>query len=179
MNNRFDPIHVERVQVQDATIEDYVSKGMELREQTDNTQWAWGDLASDVTYEFGSKFVKEYAKMVGMPVATLRRYRDVARAWEPDVREEFKIVPWSIFRELAAKENRLDILRRCADEQWSFEKLKEIMKPTAIDDDKFIPPKPELKLCATCRKWKIADSEFICKDETHIETVKPTGRKKS
>lgn len=170
--SKFEAVHINRVTVKDATIEDYVSRGMELREKTDNTQWEWGDLASDVTYEFGSKFLREYSKMVGMPVATLRRYRDVARRFDINVRQEFKIVPWSIFRELSSKENRLDILRQCADNGWSFEKLKEMLKPTAIDDGQIVPPKTEMKLCATCRKWKITDSELVCKDETHIETVK-------
>lgn len=163
--NHQNSFHVNKVEIDNISLEDYVSKGMELVEREESVQWELGDLANDVTFNVGPKYLPEFAKSIRKPVSTIRRYRDVSRAFDPDIRSRFAFVSWSIFRDLCKfdREKKIEILTKAADEMWSYEKFKEMMKPlTAIDDGGFIPPKPEMKFCATCRKWYIVNEKELC-----------------
>lgn len=167
MPKDFTALQVNRVEFSNISLEDYVSKGVELVESEEHIQWELGDLANDVTLNVGPKYLTEFAKGIRKPASTLRRYRDVSRKYAPEIRKEFAIVPWSIFRDLCKfeKERQITILKRCADENWSYEKFREMIKPTAIDDGGLVPPKPELKFCATCRKWYVANPKELCENQ--------------
>jgi len=165
MPTKFEAIKV-NVEIAEVTLEELISRGMELREKKDNISWEMGDLASEVTKSFGARFLKEFAKGTGIEAGTIRRYRDVARAYPFAVREEFAERPWSLFRLLAAHPDRLQILRRASDEGWSVEKTAMMIKPDqtdVIDDGKVVPPKPEMTFCVTCRKWFVTYENELCK----------------
>jgi hypothetical protein len=154
-----------KVQTHETTLEDLVTMGMELREKKDNVSWELGDLAIDVTRLFGSNAVRQFAKDIGVQVSTIRRYRDVSKAYPKQFREEYALVSWSGFRQLAGREDRFDLIKRAHDENWNFEKICAMTqkdKTKVIDDGLPVPPMPELELCATCRKWIIKQPELVC-----------------
>ncbi len=162
--------------IEEHTFEDFVGLGMNLREKADNLSWALGDLAIDVTTKFGREGFNAFAKEIGVKVNTLRRYRDVARAYpKKKIRKELMILSWSHFRQVAAKEDRILLLTRACDESWSCEKLIEMTKDNKddiIDDGKPVPPKPEMILCLKCRKWKILNKSEICKNDNKCLDIK-------
>ena len=175
-NPSIQPAKVE-VQLRETTLEEIISRGQEIREQTDHSNWEYGDLAIETTDIFGPKTMPIVAVQIGIPVSTFRRYRDVAKAYALAVREELAMLSWSHFKQVAGNPERLEILRKAHDEGWSFEKLCVFTKPDKsrlIDDGKFVPPKPEMKFCLVCRKWYPVDPKEIC--ETRGYCVKPEDK---
>ncbi len=179
-----DPVKVD-VQIQETTLEDLISRGMELREKTDHSYWDYGDLAIETTDLYGPKALAIVAQGIIMPISTLRRYRDVAKAYPLNIREEFAMLSWSHFKQLAGNPDRFLILKRAHDENWSFEKLCAMTKPDKsriIDDGKFVPAKPEMKFCIVCRKWYLEDPKSVCDTQGHCvkpeETAAPTTEEK-
>lgn len=160
--NTFEAIHIDRVELKVIDAEEFLEVGKNLVEHEENLQWALGDWADEATNRFGPKYLKANAKELRKPLSTIRRYRDVARKYPVDIRQEFSFVPWTIFRTLAPYSDRFNWLKRCHDEGWSFEKLKEMLKPSAIDDGKVVPPKPEMDFCVNCRRWYIVDPSQLC-----------------
>lgn len=152
-------------------LEEFISMGMDLREKKDNISWDLGDLANDVTRELGPRFLSDFSKGIGIPIGSMRRYRDIARAYPKQVREEYKVLSWTHFRMLAAREDRDLWLRRAADESWSTEKLAEMIRdrqPTEqplVDDGLPVPPKPELYFCEGCRRWYLDPEYEYCPSE--------------
>ncbi len=171
-NNNFNAVAIV-AEAKTVSLEDCITRGMELRERKDNIAWELGDLAIMVREEFGKKYLSEFSKGIGIEVGTIRRYRDVSKAYEPKIREEFRKLSWSHFREVAAHEDRYNLLCRAHDENWSVEKLG-IMKGGGsegeagsngvIDDGRPVPPKPELQFCAGCRMWFIPSAEACPSD---------------
>lgn len=169
----FDAVSVE-VKIEEATLEDLITRGLELREKKDNISWELGDLAIMVTDQFGPKYLSEFSKKIGIEIGTIRRYRDVAKAYTIEEREEFKMLSWTHFRMVAAKENRIELLTKAVDNEWSAEKMGVAAKSGTdfIDDGKPVPPKPELVFCSGCRQWGFAnkeDAETICPNDGRCE----------
>ena len=150
----------------ETSFDDFVQMGMQLREKADHLAWDLGDLAAEVSIKMDKIGFNEFAKAIGVKVSTLKRYRDVSRKY-PDkaIRAEFRILSWSHFREVAGKDNRMELLLRACDENWSCEKLAVMAKgdpEVIIDDGYIVPPKPEMRLCLKCRKWYIGSQVDQC-----------------
>lgn len=151
------------------SFEDFIQRGMDLREKADNLQWEFGDLAVEFTRLMGKKFLPDLARGIGIKIATLRRYKDVSLAFPLEIREAYKYLSWSHFREVAANEDRHLLLQRAHDESWSVEKLGVMAKPNKedlIDDDKHVPPKPELSFDTNLRLWYISNAK---EDGRHVK----------
>jgi len=155
-----------RQEVHHRSLEEFISIGMELREKKDNISWDYGDLAIEVTNAFGSKYLKEFCKGVGIPVESIRRYRDVSKAYpNKEFRESVRALSWSHFRVVAAQLDREQLLIRAHDDSWSVEKLAEMTRTRKqkeqqlVDDGLPVPPKPELYFCPGCRHWYILSAE--------------------
>jgi len=138
-------------------LEDLVMLGSSIREKTDSLNWYLGDLALEVTKRYDTKALKEFSRLLGIKYATIRRYRLVSESYTPQERELYQKLTWSHFRYAAAMENKLDWLRRADDQGWSCDKLVAMMKPTAIDDGKVVPPRPDLAFDSVSRLWYIQD----------------------
>lgn len=153
------------------TMEEFISVGMTLREKKDGINWELGDLADDFTKEFGPKALTEFSKGIGIEIGTLKRYRDVARAYPPEIREEFKALSWTHFRLLAAHENRFNLLKAAVDNSWSVEKLAVMMKgQTPITTQVAMPEQPLMEKCSSCGKWKFIDKTIeLCPDDGRCE----------
>ncbi len=153
------------VEKRETTLEDLISRGMELREKKDNISWELGDLAIEVTRLFGPRYLPEFSKGIGIIVSTIRRYRDISKTYSPEMREKYSFCSWSHFRQVAAREDRLEWLERACDEQWSLEKLTVMTKKDqsgVIDDGLPVPPMPEMELCLGCRRWHPVDPSQLC-----------------
>lgn len=157
------------------TMEEFISVGMVLREKKDGINWELGDLADDFTKEFGPKELTKFSKGIGIQVGTLKRYRDIARAYEPEIREEFKALSWTHFRLLAAHENRINLLKMAVDNEWSVEKLAVMMKgqtpiPMAVP---LSDMPPAMEKCAECGGWRFIDKEVkLCPDDGRCDYLK-------
>lgn len=152
----------------DPSFDEFISRGMELREKADNLQWEFGDLAVEFTRTCGSKMLPDLARGIGIKVATLRRYRDVSQVFPLQLRQAYPMLSWSHFREVAGKEDRNLFLQRAHDENWSVEKLAVMAKPQqegVVDDGKKVPPKPELAFDTKLRLWYIANPK---EDARHV-----------
>lgn len=140
--------------------DDLVQLGQEIRDRRDKMQFALGDVAIDITRLFGSQKLKEYAKDIKYPYKTILRYRDVSKAYSLQEREQFSYCNWTQFRDFAAKENRIELLTKSADKDWSPEK-SEVMAsddPNVIRDVDDVPSKPRLKFCYTSHQWYIPEN---------------------
>jgi hypothetical protein len=171
MNNALESVKV-NVEFDEKSYENLLQRGLELREKADGLSWELGDLAIEASLTFDKNLFKQFAREIGVKVGTLKRYRDVAKAYpDKEVREELRILSWSHFRQVAANPDRVQILRKACDENWSVEKLTKMTsdEPDLIDDGQNVPPRPELNLCLKCRKWYIPDSEDQCKTKGTCE----------
>lgn len=160
-----------RHEVHQRSYEEFVSIGMTLREKKDNISWDYGDLAIEVTNTLGSKVLGTYCKEIGVPIDSMRRYRDVAKAYpDKEFREKVKALSWSHFRQVAAHPDREKILLHAHDNGWSVEKLAEMTRDRklteqqVVDDGRPVPPKPDLFFCTGCRKWFIPSAEACPSD---------------
>lgn len=165
----FDAVVVEQ-KVKNVSLEEFISRGLELREKKDNINWELGDLASDVTYEFGPKFLSDFSKGIGIEVSTIKRYRDVSRAYSKEIREKFKMLSWTHFRLVAAQENREELLEKAADETWSVEKLAMSIKPqseASSSAGQEFPP--EMEKCPHCEKWRFVSDVQLCPNDGRCE----------
>lgn len=156
----------ESIRNTERTLEEFISMGMQLREEKDGVTWKIGDLAEALTLTLGPGALPDWCREIAIPLSSVRRYRDVAKSYPPAIREEFNILSWSHFRAVSSHEHRLELLKRAADETWSVEKLIIMAKAgtakdgangtqPVIDDEKPVPPRPELYFCEGCRKWYI------------------------
>lgn len=151
--------------------ESLVSTGMQVREQSDKLEWVYGDLADKVAVQYGRHSVTKYAVAIGVSKPKLLRYRDVSRAIDPRLREEYGHLSWSHFRTVAGQVNKELWLRNASDNSWSVENLAIQIKKARGEEVK-PEPKAELVECPYCHKWTIAgEKDAICsnyKDCGHL-----------
>jgi hypothetical protein len=174
MNEQFKAVAIQ-VEKSEITLEELITRGQDLRVNKDNISWEMGDLAIEVTRLFGKNALRIFAQNIGIEVGTIRRYRDVSKAYPPEVREELAMLSWSHFRQVAANPDRVLILKRAHDENWSFEKLCTMTKKDqtdVIDDGKIVPPKPEMEFCLNCRRWYLVDQNSVCPSQGQCPEIK-------
>lgn len=147
-----------------------VEQAIAVREKADELAWRLGEIALNITTHFGAKALKDFARDIRIKYATLRRYRDVVKAY-PEWREliaRFKLLSWTHFRGVAARPDKIKLLERASDENWSCEKMEKMTKPNQediIDDGKHVPPRPELIFDLQIRLWyignKMDDARYV------------------
>ena len=155
-------------EIREVTYDDFVERIKELLEKKDNIQWEVGDTAIVMTEKFSGKVISQLSKDTGIDAATVRRYRDVSKAYPVWFREEVGILSWSHFRQVAARPDRQEVLRRAHDENWTIKKLRVMTQPDqskVIDDGMIVPPQPPMLFCRDpkCRKWYPEFADDICK----------------
>lgn len=72
-------------------------------------QWVLGDLACQVEISYGGSNLQRYAGDIGIDYDTLRRYRHVSAAFPAGIVPR-GTHPWSVYRELAAEDDRLELI---------------------------------------------------------------------
>lgn len=63
-----------------------VTAGKNAVKSRDDAQWVLGDLACEVETSYGEQDLQNFADAIGVEYSTLRRYRDVCRAWPKNAR---------------------------------------------------------------------------------------------
>ncbi len=104
------------------TWDDFIAPGVRAREAIDGGRWLLGDLADAATTDYGEGRLHVYERAIGVSFDSLRRYRDVARAFDPATR--VAALSWEAHREVAALDDREEWLRRAASGGWSVSRLR-------------------------------------------------------
>jgi hypothetical protein len=102
---------------------DLVQEGISARRDRDGAQWRLGDLALEVETSYGGGELERYAEEIGLEYDTLRRYRDVSRAYVFATR--VANLSFSHHRQVAARPDRLEWLQRADAGGWSVRRLQE------------------------------------------------------
>jgi len=93
------------------TYEDAVNRLQQLA----RTNWEVGEIADRVEPKYGEQTLQKLADESLMDYATLRRCRDVFRAW-PESAKRFADLPWSIHMIFAAQPDRVELIRQ---KEWT------------------------------------------------------------
>jgi len=81
------------------------------------SKWLLGDLANQVAEhkDYGDGKIAELADAIEISDSTLRGYMAVSRAFPPDIENVPRgTAAWSVYRELAARDDRADLITRCS-----------------------------------------------------------------
>ncbi len=105
------------------TYEDYVIRGLEARQAGDATSWELGDLASGVETAWGEEKLQTYADDIGVAYNSLRAYRQVAEAYEKDIR--MSNLGWHLHQVVASRSNRVQWLQKADKGGWTWRALAE------------------------------------------------------
>lgn len=151
--------------------EELVSTGMEIREEFDQKQWIYGDLAEKVYQKWGSQGLNAYAITIFEEKRTLKRYQEVASKIDNKLRDKYKDLSWSHFRVASSREDPEKALKLASDNGWSVENMVMQMKKL---DGKPVAPLAKVRIveCAFCRKMTLYGPEdSVCsnfKDCSHL-----------
>ncbi len=147
------------VEVQKIDWEEAVTRGIELREAKDKSQWELGDLALKVEKQYGFDALGKFATDIGVNKKTLQQYRRTAAAFPPAKREA--VLSHKHHLILAAREDRFIKLAEAADNSWSSPQLTRELMIEAGD-----PPKeqvPEVQKCSCHNKYYLdCHKDKIC-----------------
>lgn len=169
MNDPLNPPAIIEMKFAEQDWEQAISMGIELSGRETEVRFQFGDLAHAVTESFGPEMFRNWAKEVGMQVSLLRRYRDVSRAIDQELRDKFPKLRWSIFRLVCSYKNKEALLQLADDNNWSVEKFEEYLKALDAGDipedgdenfgtgEKALPEKPELEYVEKYNCYQIAN----------------------
>lgn len=156
--------------------EEFISRGMEAREDKDNSQWYLGDLALEVQTEYGEDIIGKYAYAISVPKKTLMNYRTVSASFDKEVRKKYRKLSFGHFACLTAVEKPEAWLEKADDEEWSVETMRKEMrkaypKGKQLDDEE---KPPQVYRCPECGLWRLKDvSSFeICRGHYHYKKGK-------
>src|SRR5690606_39211240 len=102
------------------------------------SQWVLGDLALEVETVYGERRLQEYADAISVEYGSIRRYRDVSKAYESAKR--FADVPWSVHMVLAGQPDRHELLKsRPSDhgvgkDRWTVGAARKLVKQRKDED---------------------------------------------
>jgi hypothetical protein len=100
-----------------------VAEGLAARAAADGGSWRIGHLALLVERRYASGALQRFAAAIGESYGTVRRYRWVAKAYDPDVRLRLPTLSFSHFQAVAGLPDRLTWLQRAARGSWSVDRL--------------------------------------------------------
>lgn len=141
--------------------------GLEAREQKDDSSWKLGDLALELTTEYGEDTIGKFAYAIGVERKTLMNYRTTAATYKPEIRAKYKKLSFSHFACAASMTKPEAWLEKADNEELSVESLRNLIKDEYAE---FNPPdlskdEPEVYRCPECGMWRLKDitSLEICK----------------
>lgn len=168
-----DSVMVEEVKVK-RSWEEYITLGQEARSLKDNSQWELGDLASEMSTEYGEDTIGKFGYSIGVEKKTLLNYRTVSERFSKPVREKYKKLSYSHFASLASTEKPEAWLEKADDEEWSVEGLRKQLREAypRIEQPELTDDPPEVYRCQECGRWRLKEvtSHEICRG--HYELTK-------
>jgi hypothetical protein len=100
-----------------------VAEGRAARAAADGGRWRIGHLTLLIEHRYASGAVQRFAEAIGESYGTVRRYRWVAKAYDPDIRLRLPGLSFSHFQAVAGLPDRLTWLQRAARGNWSVDRL--------------------------------------------------------
>jgi len=100
-----------------------VSEGRAARAAADGGAWHIGRLALLVEKRYRSGALQRFAEEIGESYGTVRRFRWVAAAYDPNARLRFSGLSFSHFQAVASLPDRLTWLQRAYRSGWSVDRL--------------------------------------------------------
>jgi hypothetical protein len=100
-----------------------VAEGRAARTTTDGGRWRIGGLALLVELRYASGALQRFAEEIGESYASVRRYRWVAKAYDPNARARFSTLSFSHFQAVAGLPDKLVWLERAERGTWSVDRL--------------------------------------------------------
>jgi len=100
-----------------------VAEGRAARAAADGGRWRIGHLTLLIERRYASGAVQRFAEAIGESYGTVRRYRWVAKAYDPDIRLRLPGLSFSHFQAVAGLPDRLAWLQRAARGRWSVDRL--------------------------------------------------------
>ena len=100
-----------------------VAEGRAARAAADGGRWRIGHLTLLIERRYASGAVQRFAEAIGESYGTVRRYRWVAKAYDPDIRLRLPGLSFSHFQAVAGLPDRLTWLQRAARGSWSVDRL--------------------------------------------------------
>ena len=100
-----------------------VAEGRSARTAADGGRWKIGHLALLVERRYASGALQRFAEEIGESYATVRRYRWVAKAYDPDARARFQSLSFSHFQAVAGMPDKLVWLARAERGSWSVDRI--------------------------------------------------------
>lgn len=102
------------------------------------SQWVLGDLALEVETVYGEGRLQAFAEAISVEYGSIRRYRDVSKAYEPAKR--FADLPWSVHMVLAGQPDRHDLLKSrpmdhgVGTDRWTVGAARKLVKQRKDED---------------------------------------------
>jgi hypothetical protein len=147
--------------------EEYVSSGMEAREDKDNCQWKLGDLSSGIEKDYGEDSIGKFAYAIGVERKTIMNYRTIAKTFPISMRTQYKKLSFSHFSSLANVEKPEAWLIQADNNDWSVEHLRKEVNEAykGLKEPELKDTPPEAIRCPKCGLWRFKDlSKYeICK----------------
>lgn len=156
-----------------ASWEEYVTFGMEAREQKDNSQWSLGDLALGIMTDYGDDTIGKYGYAIGVEKKTLMNYRTISERFDKGIREKYPKLSFSHFACLTAVVKPEAWLEKADNEEWSVEHLRHEIQEAypQFDEADLRDEPPDVYKCPECNHWRLKDmSSFdICRGHYSIK----------
>ena len=100
-----------------------ITEGRNARATADGGRWKIGHLALLVEKRYASGALQRFAEEIGESYASVRRYRWVAKSYDPDTRTRFSALSFSHFQAVAGLPDKLVWLARAERGSWSVDRL--------------------------------------------------------
>ena len=139
--------------------EEAVSRGMELREAKDNSQWDLGDLALEVDAVYGQDSIGKFSNEILINKKSLQQYRRVASAFPPNKRSKYLSHRHHMI--LAPRKDRFEWLERAHDGNLTVSQLERALVVADGGTPNLTAELPNVVQCETCHNYRI-ESDKIC-----------------
>jgi hypothetical protein len=100
-----------------------VTEGRAARATADGGRWRIGGLALLVERRYAGGALQRFAEEIGESYGSVRRYRWVAKAYDPNARARFSTLSFSHFQAVAGLPDKLVWLERAERGTWSVDRL--------------------------------------------------------
>lgn len=100
-----------------------VAEGRAARTTADGGRWRIGGLALLVERRYAAGALQRFAEEIGESYGSVRRYRWVAKAYDPNARARFSTLSFSHFQAVAGLPDKLVWLERAERGTWSVDRL--------------------------------------------------------
>ena len=139
--------------------EEAVSRGMELREAKDNSQWELGDLSLEVNSVYGQDSLGKFANDILINKKSLQQYRRVSAAFPPETRSKYLSHRHHLI--LAPRKDRFEWLQKAHDSNLTVTQLERelVIADGGTPNNK--EELPQITRCETCDNYRL-ETDKVC-----------------